>query len=163
MDTIQGLLVKRTELEAVVKEATADINSIDRVLVILGHDKNAKIIPVVEVEQEIGFPKEATRRDQILWILSHFNKPVRKKDFLNKFFALTGSNNEFVVMTTLKRLINENKVRAVKYNNENVRVYYGLIEWVDVKDYKSEYYPSDIHKGKLKPSLITEVTVAGQK
>jgi hypothetical protein len=161
MDTIQGLLQERAKKLEISDNALKDVDAIDRVLVILGYDRNdANTIPVTNVKVETGFPKKALKKTQAEWLFRNvFTKAVKNKEIISKFQELSGLKKQDNFISHVRFLLNEDIIRAVKYANNNTKTYYGLAEWIDGTDFKKEYYPEDIEFDQYPTKLITNLNV----
>jgi hypothetical protein len=138
MDVINDLLSKKTEL---IKQ----LDAIDTVLRLYGVDKNEpKTIPVAGSSIVSGFPVKESKENQIYWLFKNkFKKAVKLPDFQAGYEELCGMKKPINISIHVRNLKSEGKLVKVKYNGRHDMSYWGLPEWVDVTDYKSEFYPEN--------------------
>lgn len=164
MSTTQEILEIIAEKKRAYNELGEDIVSLERTLRILGYDKNnASTIPVNEIKVETGFPKKADKKIQVLWIFDNVLKGgVKRADFQKIYEDLSGLQKQDNIIVSVKRLINANILRGVKYNNTNTLTFYGKIEWIENDDFKEAFYPDGILVGQYSSRVIDRAILPGK-
>ncbi|WP_426065364.1 hypothetical protein [Flavobacterium sp. DSP2-3-1] len=140
MDVIEDLIKKRNDL-------FKQVEAIDTVLEIYGHNAlNSKsensrtdLINVDNVSKI--FPIKAKPATQVLWLFRNtFTHSIKLREVQISYDNYTGSS-DVRIDNVARRLKKDKKLVIVKYNDKNILSYWGLPEWIDGNDFKTEFKP----------------------
>lgn len=157
MDALEKILALKSEQEAIVEKAREQIEKYDFVLSkILGSDSgdqeprfnilDSKISPTVNIverqQQRIRrLPIDLIENASLLF--NEANKVLTPKDFGSLYSLNFGEHGLGKDLNYLRRLTNNNILRAIRIDENNKNIYFGLVEWFENGYFKKEYIPND--------------------
>lgn len=100
----------------------------------------------ITIDNTGKFPLNLKKDRQLLWMFNnYFTQGVTLSTVQDKFNEFVGDDYEGnkKVGNVMRRLKKEGRFIFVQYNNQNKASFWGLPEWVDGKDFKSEFKPSE--------------------
>lgn len=139
------------------KKVEGTLNAITVLLESYGVKDNSSVSNIISKLDEINdevFPIKQRKDKQILWLFNNvFTGAIKIGEIKEVFQKYSG--NEDRIDNVVRRLKRENKLKLVKYNENNILSYWGLPNWVGEKDFLAEFKPDQ----DLLPEIISSEVV----